>query len=203
MKRVKGKFTKGIHYSVKTEFKKGQHWREEKPFWKKDWLQKEYEIKGRTALHIAQQFNLTENSILFWLRKHKIPTRTMNEIRKRKYWGLSRERNGMFGRKGDKNPNWKGGITQERQSFYSSLEWKECIKKVYKKFNGVCAKCGHKKTKENKLCIHHKVSFKYPDLRKELNNLILLCEQCHHFVHSKANINNEFLITYEQYKSKQ
>ena len=31
----KGQFKKGTRNSVKTEFKKGEHWRVPKPFWKK------------------------------------------------------------------------------------------------------------------------------------------------------------------------
>ena len=35
---------KGERRGESTEFKKGQHWRPHKPYWEKDWLEKEYII---------------------------------------------------------------------------------------------------------------------------------------------------------------
>jgi hypothetical protein len=192
----KGRFIKGVSYSPKTQFKRGEHWRKRKPFWDKEWLLNEYQNKGLSAKDISIQFNVTENAILFWLNKHKIKTRTMSEIRKRKYWGVWGDKNGMFGRINSESPNWKGGITQERQSFYSSLEWKNIIHAVYDKYNYKCNRCGNN-TKP--MCIHHIVSFKYKDIRCNLNNLVLLCQDCHHFIHSKLNVNNEYLMSYEQF----
>ena len=37
----KGRFVKGVRSSPNTEFKKGQHWREPKPYWEKEWLYNE------------------------------------------------------------------------------------------------------------------------------------------------------------------
>jgi len=184
----------------KGQFVKGEHWRQPQPFWDKDWLFNEYSNKCLSAKEIASEFNVTENAILFWLDKHQIKTRTMSEIRSRKYWGISGEKNGMFGRIKDSNPNWKGGISQERQSFYSSLEWKSIVPLVYEKFNYKCDRCGNEHKGVTVLCIHHIVSFKFKNLRCDINNLVLLCESCHHFVHSKSNINNEYLMSYEQFK---
>jgi len=102
MNNNNGRFKKGEHRSPSTEFKKGEHWRQHKPYWDKEWLESEYTEKQRSANEIANQFGITESAILFWLRKHNIQTRSMTDIRAIKYWGLSGEKNGMYGKTGIK-----------------------------------------------------------------------------------------------------
>ena len=189
MRNDKGQFTKGHRFSPDTEFKKGQHWRPRKPYWDREWLRREYEDNFRSANEIAEQFGITEAAILHWLRKHKIPRRDMSEIRAEKHWGLSGEQNGMYGKRGEEVPNWKGGVTAERQSFYSTLEWKKARKVVYKRDKSKCQRCGNK----SDLHIHHIVTFANKELRAETSNLVLLCADCHHWVHSKENTNNDYI----------
>jgi hypothetical protein len=189
MRNDKGQFTKGHHFSPETEFKKGQHWRPKKPYWDKDWLVSEYATKERSANDIASEFGITEAAILFWLRKHNILRREMSNIRSKKHWGLAGEQNGMYGRTGENSPNWKGGITPERQEFYISDEWKKACSEVYKRDNAQCQRCGNK----DNLHVHHIVTFANKELRADINNLVLLCAKCHRFVHSKKNINGEFI----------
>ena len=185
----KGRFVKGMRYSPTTEFKKGEHWRPRRLYWDKEWLRCEYEDKLRSASEIAEQFGITETAVLHWLRKHKIPRRDMVEIRAKKHWGLSGEKNGMYGKDGDTNPNWKGGITPERQEFYASDGWKRACSEVYKRDGAKCQRCG---SKEN-LHVHHIVPFGNKGLRADINNLILLCKDCHNFVHSKRNVDKEYI----------
>ena len=116
----KGQFIAGIRSSPETEFKKGCHWREPKPYWDRDWLYTEYVINQRSAADIAIDFDCNENNIMYFLKKHKIETRTMSETRAVKHWGLSGEQNAMYGKRGTEVPSWKGGCTPERQAFYSS-----------------------------------------------------------------------------------
>ena len=191
----KGRFIKGYHYNRETEFKKGQHWREPKKYWEKSWLENEYIIKQKSAEQIAKENGCGTNNILYWLKKHNIPRRSTTEVRKIKFWGLSGKNNPMFGKKGELSPNWKGGITAERQAFYSSKKWKEVCSYVWNRDEATCQRCGLRKTDnpQKSFHIHHIKSFKYKDLRAEPTNLILLCEDCHRFVHSKKNINKEFL----------
>jgi len=189
MRNDKGQFTKGGHFSPSTEFKKGEHWRPRKPYWNRDWLYKEYVENFRSAGEIANQFGITEAGILFWLRKHNIPRREMSVIRANKYWGLNGEDNGMFGKCGIDNPHWKGGVSAERQAFYSSAEWKSACSYVYKRDNAQCVRCGSK----DNLHIHHIVSFADTALRSDVSNLVLLCVKCHRFVHSRKNINQEYI----------
>lgn len=104
----------------------------------------------------------------------------------------------LKGKKGATSPVWKGGITPERQAFYGTPEWKKMAGLVWRRDRATCQRCGRQKyNKEGiPLDIHHIVSFAVKELRLELTNLILLCEKCHYWVHSKKNINKEFIQEY-------
>lgn len=186
----KGRIQKGERRSPATEFKKGEHWRKPQAFRDRSWLYQEYVEKKRSSGDIAQQFGVTEAAIFFWLRKHDIPRRTISEARAVKHWGLSGETNGMFGRTGKQNPHWLGGITPERQALYSSQEWAKAVKAVWKRDRHVCQRCGKS---DDKMHIHHIVTFAVVELRAEPSNLVLLCGKCHRWVHSRKNVNHEWI----------
>lgn len=102
----------------------------------------------------------------------------------------------MKGRNGQQHPAWKGGLTPDRQAFYSSSEWKTACKAVWHRANAQCERCskhhneaGHRGT----FHIHHIVSFMVRELRAVPSNLVLLCDKCHRFVHSKRNQKKEFI----------
>jgi hypothetical protein len=104
----------------------------------------------------------------------------------------------MKGRKGSDTPQWKGGITPERQSFYSSSEWRSACVAVWKRADAKCERCGldHRTLTANQrgsFHVHHIISFMVKELRAEVSNLSLLCARCHRFVHSKLNTTKEFL----------
>jgi len=177
----------------KGQFIKGTHWREAKPYWDKEWLYTEYIINQKTASQIAKEQGCKENNILYFLKKHEIATRSVSEARRIKHWGSYGKTNPMFGRINFLNPNWKGGITPDRQALYSSKQWKSIIKKLWKRDKAVCQRCGFKAKKHGELQAHHIVGFEEKELRCDLSNLVLLCKNCHSFVHSKVNVNREFL----------
>lgn len=190
----KGQFLKGIHYSINTEFKKGQHWRKPNKLWNKEWLYNKYHKEKLSIVQIANIIGCKHGNVTYWLKKHNIKTRTMKEIRKIKKWGQIGSDNPMWNRKGELNPMWKGGITVERQSFYSSQEWKNICKEVYKRDKNICQRCKLKKDNSDiPFHIHHLKSFADKDLRSDINNLILLCEICHIWIHSNKNINKDFI----------
>ena len=190
----KGMFLKGHHYHKSTEFKKGEHWRSHKPFWEYKWLDEEYVEKGRSSMDIAKQFGVKDASILYWLNKHKIKRRTISEVRRVKKWGSPGPLNPMYGKRGKLHPNWRGGSTPERQAFYSSYIWRKTSKDIWKRDNYTCQLCRKKKSDVKiKFHIHHIVSFIVKKLRYEMTNLVLLCEICHRFVHSRKNLKSVFL----------
>lgn len=176
----------------KGQFIKGTHWRSRKPYWNKEWLYREYITLCRSTCDIAKDFRCRDTNIQYFLKKYGIPTRTTAEARSIKYWGSSGIDNPMWNRKGELNPNWKGGISKERQAFYSSQEWELACSIVWKRDKATCQRCRVISTEGIPFHIHHIKSFSIKELRADIKNLILLCEICHHFVHSKKNINKEF-----------
>jgi len=104
----------------------------------------------------------------------------------KKTGALSGERNGMFGRNGNKNPNWQGGISYWRKKYYNSITYKNWQKEVFRRDNYKCQICGDTKKSNKIIHAHHIKSFaKYPKLRLDIDNGITLCNICHSKVHSK------------------
>lgn len=78
---------------------------------------------------------------------------------------------------GDKNPNWKGGVTSIHNQIRHSLEYEEWRKKVFERDLYTCQCCGQIGGKLN--ADHIKPFSLYPELRLELSNGRTLCENCH------------------------
>lgn len=176
-------------------FERGKHWRKKKPHWDKEWLVEEYITQQKSAAEIAIAVGVTENAIYFWLKKHGVCTRTISEVRAIKHWGMVGEDNPMFGVKGELNHNWRGGVTPERQSFYSTIEWRRASRKVKKRDNLTCQRCKvHVRNLQCQIEIHHIESFSVVEKRAEVDNLVMLCQTCHDFVHSKQNTSRLFLM---------
>ncbi len=102
----------------------------------------------------------------------------------------------MKGRSGADTPNWKGGITPERQAFYLTDEWRDAVKAVWSRSDAACERCGKRhNTIESRgtFHVHHIVSFMVRELRAIPSNLVLLCKPCHLFVHSGRNTEKQFI----------
>ncbi len=100
---------------------------------------------------------------------------------------LRGSRNGMSGRTGPLNPNYKDGSSPERQRLYASGEWNAVATRVYARDGGRCVQCGAAKKGPRSLHVHHIRSWgDYPELRFELSNLITLCRECHIAAHRKG-----------------
>ena len=177
----------------KGQFEKGYTYRQPKPYWDREWLLLEYVEKNKPANQIAEEQGCTENNVLYFLNKHEIPRREMRVIRGNKHWGLVGVDNPMWNKKGELNPNWRGGITPERQSFYQSQEWKDACVEVWRRDKALCQRCGIKKGTDMPFHIHHIEGFASKELRAILSNLILLCEGCHQWVHSRKNVAHDFI----------
>lgn len=109
-------------------------------------------------------------------------------------------RNGVHylqGQPASNNPNWRGGITPERQAFYRTPEWKECVKIVWRRDDAICRHCQLDfRTVDRQIIsfdLHHVDSFSIVERRADPDNVVLLCETCHYWTHSRANTARLFL----------
>lgn len=169
-------------------------WRAPKEYYNKDWLYDQYVVKKRSTGEIAMEMNVTDSAVIFYLKKHGIERRNVSEARAIKKWGVSGEDNPMFGKVGPLNPNYVDGSSPERQSMYAQSFWKQLIKSIFLRDGYKCQRCFCDPSRKNKLNAHHLASWAgNPLLRFIESNLITLCHKCHQWVHSKRNVNKEFL----------
>lgn len=169
----------------------------DRPHQRPDWLREQYVERQRSASSIAAECGVTTENILFFLRRFNIARRTISETREVKHWGAAGAANPMFGKRGAEVPSWKGGVTPERQAFYSSPEWTAVAKAVWARDHATCQRCDQRITKRKAFAIHHIASFAVRELRAEITNLVLLCTACHRWVHSKKNTDGAFIATEE------
>lgn len=84
-----------------------------------------------------------------------------------------------FHRSGEKNSNWKGGITPKLLSDRTSLKYEEWRNSVYAKDWYTCQCCGASGQIEKNA--HHINNFsEHEDLKYDISNGICLCAKCHH-----------------------
>lgn len=97
---------------------------------------------------------------------------------------------------GEANPRWKGGITDDRKAFLSSMEWKIVRRAVWARDRRTCRRCGevHQRGMETFHAHHIALYCEHPDQRLNPDNIVLLCLECHRFVHSRDNQQREFLL---------
>lgn len=166
------------------------------------WLKK-YNIPTRQRGGESSSGSFKKGSNLWIGKKHKEETKQKIREARLKDGHVPYLKNGEHWLKSigkEKHPNYKGGLTPERQSFYSSLDWIELVKKVWSRDNAICQNCGkHHNTESNRgnFHIHHITSFQVKEKRLDLDNLVLLCKECHRWVHSKNNINNKFITKWK------
>lgn len=197
----------------------------------KDWLIAEYHDAGKSANQIARQIGRDPKRVWEWIRDYGLETRPRgtdygslfkpgqeSAFKGKSHTSESRElfrqirladgrvpymKDGKHWLKheGAKPASWRGGITPERQAFYSSEPWADAVKAVWARDNATCQRCGkHHNTVKSRgtFHIHHIVSFQVEQLRAEPSNLILLCRPCHLWVHSRRNTKREFLRKYDE-----
>lgn len=177
-------------------FKRGTHWRQPRPHWDRYWLLQKYEDEGLSASEIGALVGCKENNIYFWLAKHGIKKRSVAEARSLKKWGAYGSANGMYGKCGEANPNWKGGITPERAAAYAQAMWKAIKKAVFNRDRYKCRKCGADLSNagpKERHTHHLRPWAKAPALRFDIDNIICICRKCHETVHSRRNAARELL----------
>jgi hypothetical protein len=186
------------------------------------WLREHYEAKRLDCVVIGRMLGKDPKTIWSWMRHYGIPTRPRGDATRLPKNGratgfkLSQAHKDILraarlrdGRKpylkngkhwlqlpGAVHPNWRGGVTPERQAFYCSADWKAACVAVWHRADAKCERCGvnHREPgRRGSFHVHHIVSFQVRELRAEPTNLALLCAPCHRFVHGKVNVGREFL----------
>lgn len=79
---------------------------------------------------------------------------------------------------GNKNPNYKGGITEKSLIIRGTAEYKDWRKAVFERDNYTCLECGDNKG-GNLEADHIKPFAFFPELRMVLTNGRTLCKPCH------------------------
>lgn len=84
--------------------------------------------------------------------------------------------------RGERSPNWKGGVTKQHKAVRHGLDFKLWREAVFARDNHTCRKC---LVRGGTLHPHHKDSFSdYPDLRFVVENGVTLCKDCHRWFHT-------------------
>lgn len=101
------------------------------------------------------------------------------------------------------SPFWKGGISSQNEITRTKIET-AVNPLIRKRDNYCCQNCGNNKS--GNLNVHHIFNFaKYPELRYELYNLVVLCVNCHkeyHKIYGRKNNTLEQFETFIQTKYK-
>jgi 5-methylcytosine-specific restriction endonuclease McrA len=84
----------------------------------------------------------------------------------------------FIGKKGDKHPRWRGGITTENNKIRNSPEYKLWRWAVFTRDNFTCIWCGDNRG-GNLEADHIQLFVDYPELRFAIDNGRTLCERCH------------------------
>lgn len=162
-------------------------------------LRSMYLVKLMSAKQIAAVLDRDPKTIYRWLKHHGVKLRGVSEWRMidGRVPYLKNGEHYSKGRRPEDHPNWKGGITPERQAFYSSREWKDCVKMVWARDDAHCRRCGLDSRTVLRGTIrfelHHVDSFAVVERRSDPANVVLLCDKCHLWVHSGKNKKRRFL----------
>lgn len=169
--------------------------RDPKRVW--EWL-RDYGIETRERGHVEQlRFKPGQKS--WWKgRSHSEDSRRKISIANTgKPKHPKGEKHHWAGKMGPAHPTWNGGGTPDRQAFYGSKEWKAACVAIWHRADARCERCGKDSRLTDrsveKFHIHHIVSFAIKAMRAVPSNLVLLCEPCHRFVHSRKNTTRELL----------
>jgi hypothetical protein len=118
--------------------------------------------KGKTFSEIANEFNVNRNTLKTIFKRKKIPMRNSGSRRGRIPWNKGKE---YLSIKGNKNPNWKGGITNLNQQIRHCYKYKKWINDIFIRDKYTCQKCN--KVGGNLEVDHHPK--KFSDILKENN----------------------------------
>lgn len=76
--------------------------------------------------------------------------------------------------------------------YWLTSKWVSIREDIKNEQQNKCMKCGNEII--NKYNIHHLITANISTFRYDKNNLIMVCEDCHKWIHSKKNKNKEYKI---------
>ncbi len=186
----RGRFLKGTHPFLGTEFKKGKN----HPNWGKS-LSLGIKIKIGLA---NKGRKCSEETIKKLSESHK-GNKPSEETIKKMSEAMKGNQNCLGNKlaeehkikisealKGEKAPGWKGGITPTYKIIRCSMEYEIWRKAVFERDDYTCQDCGKRGCELN---AHHILSFsKYPEKRFDVDNGKSLCIDCHGDNHPEISI---------------
>lgn len=162
----------------------------------KEVLEELYQTKSMRD--IAEHFGVGETVVFKRLKEHGIelkehgnhrlkPGRVFTETHKKNIRKVAIERAAY----GEKNPNWKGGLTEINRRERTGWEAREWRQQSLERANNRCEDCGVENGSGCECCgtniklhVHHIHSFaKHPEIRFDPKNSEVLCPKCHHARH--------------------
>lgn len=97
---------------------------------------------------------------------------------------------------GEKNHNWRGGVTKEHEKIRKSLEYKLWRKAVFERDDYTCVQCNARGVWIE--ADHIKQFAYYPELRFDIDNGRTLCKPCHRKTDTWGNIFRDVLGRYSK-----
>jgi hypothetical protein len=150
--------------------------------------------KGDSSCVLSKDIGCTDQTIIYRLEINGIKIRSTSEANRGRPFSkehiekISKSKIEKGSARGFRNPNWKGGISDNWSKLRFSQEYVIWRKSVFEKDNYTCRGCGY--DKGHTLQAHHilrRVDF--PHLIFAIDNGITLCKNCHKKIHSKrANL---------------
>jgi transposase len=139
-------------------------------------------LEGLSTNEVAECLGIGKRMVEYRLIKADVKRRTLSDSLKgrkkskehRRKLSISASR-----RKGCRNPNWKGGVSDEWSLLKIKKEYQDWRMKVWYRDGRKCADCGERDPR--KIQFHHLFPRRdYPDLVMEPLNGRTLCRDCHH-----------------------
>jgi len=109
-------------------------------------------------------------------KQHSLETRTLLSEKAIGRPGLSGKKNPMYGKRGEKHHNWRGGKTPAYLQGRQTAEYVAWRNAVIARDGKQCRLCG----RTDRYHAHHLLPYtKYPELAFDVHNGMILCPTCH------------------------